>query len=101
MKTLRLFVSSPGDVVEERVITKRVIERLDGVIGSAIQLEPVFWEHEPLRASASFQEQLPLPSDCDVVLVILWSRLGSRSAAVWASRSPSRDKNWRDKNWRE
>jgi acetyl-CoA C-acetyltransferase len=23
------------------------------------------------------------------------------SAAVWASRSPSRDKNWRDKNWRE
>lgn len=81
MKKLRIFVSSPGDVVEERVVTRRVLERVSAVYGDRIEIEPVFWEHEPLRASGSFQEQIPQPADCDVVLMILWSRLGTRLPA--------------------
>jgi tetratricopeptide (TPR) repeat protein len=77
LKTLRIFISSPGDVAEERLIARRVIGRLDAQIGDAVRLQPVFWEHEPLLATASFQEQLVLPSQTDIVVVILFARLGT------------------------
>jgi hypothetical protein len=31
-------------------------------------IEPIFWEHEPLRATAGFQEQIPRPADADIVV---------------------------------
>jgi tetratricopeptide (TPR) repeat protein len=77
LKTLRIFVSSPGDVAEERLIARRVIGRLEAQYGDAIHLEPMFWEHEPLLATASFQEQMPRTSDSDIAIVILWSRIGT------------------------
>ena len=77
LKSLRVFVSSPGDVAEERLIARRVIGRLEAQFGDALQLEPLFWEHEPLLATASFQEQVPRPSEADIAIVILWSRIGT------------------------
>ena len=77
LRTLRIFISSPGDVAEERLIARRVIRRLDAQVGDWVTLEPIFWEHEPLVATASFQEQLLLPRDTDIVIAILWSRLGT------------------------
>ena len=77
-RTMRIFISSPGDVGEERVIAGRVIERLEGEFGQWFDLDPVLWEHEPLRATGHFQEQIVLPSKTDVVVCILWSRLGTR-----------------------
>jgi hypothetical protein len=47
-QTLRIFVSSPGDVTEERVLAARVIQRLQDVFAAHVVLEPIFWEHEPL-----------------------------------------------------
>lgn len=78
MVTLRIFVSSPGDVGEERRLTARVIERLSFEWQGRVLLEPYFWEHEPLRATAHFQAQIPRPAESDVVLCVLWSRLGTR-----------------------
>lgn len=78
MHTFRIFVSSPGDVAEERLIARRVIERLRGEFAGTVSVEPIFWEHEPLAASASFQDQLPHPADAHAVVCILWSRLGTR-----------------------
>jgi len=77
-KLLRIFVSSPGDVGEERVMAERVIERLTGEFGRSVTLEPYLWEHEPVRATATFQEQIVAPSLCDIVVTVLWSRLGTR-----------------------
>jgi tetratricopeptide (TPR) repeat protein len=77
LKTHRIFLSSPGDVAQERLIARRVIGRLDAQFGEALQLECIFWEHQPLVATAGFQEQLIRPSETDVVIVILWSRLGT------------------------
>ena len=77
LKSLRIFVSSPGDVTEERLIARRVIGRLEAQFGDALKLEPLFWEHEPLLATASFQEQVPRTSEADVAIVILWSRIGT------------------------
>lgn len=90
MKLLRFFISSPGDVVEERAIASRVIERLQSEYIGKIVLEPVLWEHEPLLATSTFQQQIVKPSDTDVVIAILWSRLGTRLPAQFKRADGSR-----------
>ena len=77
-ETYRIFISSPGDVGEERVIAGRVVDRLAGEFSRFFELEAILWEHEPLRATGHFQEQITRPSDADLVVCILWSRLGTR-----------------------
>lgn len=59
-------------------MAERVITRVQAEFGARVTLEPIFWEHEPLRATASFQEQIPRPAQTDIALFILWSRLGTR-----------------------
>lgn len=81
MDTFRIFLSSPGDVAEERLIARRVIDRLRGEFAGRVEIDPIFWEHEPLVASASFQDQLPHPADAEAAICILWSRLGTRLPA--------------------
>lgn len=81
MDTFRIFLSSPGDVAEERLIARRVIDRLRSEFAGRIEIDPIFWEHEPLVASASFQDQLPHPADADAAICVLWSRLGTRLPA--------------------
>jgi hypothetical protein len=80
-RRLRIFISSPGDVGQERLLATRVIERLQGEFTGYLELEPILWEHEPLRASDHFQAQILPPSECDIVVCILWSRLGTRLPA--------------------
>ena len=76
--TLRIFVSSPGDVARERALAERVIEGLQTEFAGRARLEAFLWEHEPLLATKGFQEQILRPSECDIAVFILWSRLGTR-----------------------
>ena len=76
--SLSIFVSSPGDVAQERALTEGVLRRLQGEFAARVELRPVFWEHEPLLATDSFQDQIVRPSETDIVVCILWSRLGTR-----------------------
>ena len=62
----------------ERVIAGKVIDRLQGEFLTRVELEPYFWEHEPMRATTDYQGNIPSPSEFDIVVCILWSRLGSR-----------------------
>ncbi len=75
---IRIFISSPGDVVQEREIADDVITRLAGEFAGSAALEAVLWEHEPMRATDHFQQQIIAPSETDIVVCILWSRLGTR-----------------------
>ena len=77
-QNIKIFISSPGDVGQERLIATRVVERLQGEFAAYADLQPILWEHEPLRATAHFQEQILPPSQTDIVVCILWSRLGTR-----------------------
>ena len=54
-----------------------MIERLRGKFGSHFELESVHWEEQPFRATGSFQAQILPPSNADIVVCILWSRLGT------------------------
>ncbi len=78
VRKLTFFISSPGDVYEERTLAQRVMDRLQSEFAGRAVLEPVFWEHEPLLATDTFQTQISKPSDADVMVAILWSRLGTR-----------------------
>ncbi|KAA6186648.1 AAA family ATPase [Thiohalocapsa marina] len=74
---VRIFVSSPADVEHERATVKAVVERLAQEYIPYFTLQTVLWEEEALTADRTFQAGLTHPSDCDIVLVILWTRLGS------------------------
>jgi hypothetical protein len=73
---LNVFISSPSDVLPERKSAERVVERLAREFASDIAIAPILWEREPLRASEHFQKGLIAPSETDIVVVVLWSRLG-------------------------
>ena len=90
MRKLQFFISSPGDVCEERALASRVIERLQSEYMGRAALETVLWEHEPLVATSTFQVQLVKPSETDVVISILWSRLGTRLPAQFTRADGSR-----------
>jgi CheY-like chemotaxis protein len=76
-RQLRIFISSPGDVIPERRLVKQLIQQLDEEYGHDVQLVPILWEEEPLVASETFQAQIIEPHDTDIYLAILWSRIGS------------------------
>ncbi len=75
---IRVFISSPGNVAEERVLANKIVRRLADEYADRAWVEPVFWEHEPLLATDTFQSQIPAPASCQIVVCILWSRLGTR-----------------------
>jgi tetratricopeptide (TPR) repeat protein len=77
MKSVRVFVSSPADVEHERLRVERVVERLNGQYAGVVRLIPIRWEQKFYEARASFQAQIPEAASCDLVIGILWSRLGS------------------------
>ena len=76
VKVLRVFISSPSDVRPERLIAERVVRRLGREFAYHLRVEPVMWERQPLVASHHFQEKITPPRDTDIVVVIIWSRLG-------------------------
>jgi DNA-binding response OmpR family regulator len=76
-RQLRIFISSPGDVIPERRVLKQTIQQLDASYGNEVQLVPILWEEEPLVASETFQTQIIEPHEADIYLAVLWSRIGS------------------------
>jgi tetratricopeptide (TPR) repeat protein len=76
-RPFRIFISSPSDVRPERLIAQRVVDRLAREFAYHFTLEAVMWEREPLVATEHFQTMITRPSATDVVVVVLWSRLGT------------------------
>lgn len=56
-RVVRIFISSQGDVVEERNQARRVIESVQKRYQD-VTLESVLWEDLALPATASFQETI-------------------------------------------
>ena len=109
MKTIRVFVSSTGDVQKERHVAERVMRSIaaefnlpvsasysifqrlaeedDGPENGAPKTEPdnhgplvlcpYFLEHQRLQLDAGYQGAIPNTAEFDLVICILWSRLGT------------------------
>ncbi|MDL2336609.1 MAG: hypothetical protein QFE16_02085 [Pseudomonadota bacterium] len=87
MLTIRVFLSSPGDVAEERRLAVDTMRALEDspLLRDRVNLQVVAWDDPaagaPLDAretpQASVNRWAGRPADCDLTLVILWSRLGT------------------------
>jgi energy-coupling factor transporter ATP-binding protein EcfA2 len=83
----RVFLSSPSDVNDERRAVLEVLERLPNrpAFREKVGFRVVAWDKPgadtPMLATMSPQAAidagLPRPSECDIVVCILWSRLGT------------------------
>jgi hypothetical protein len=84
---LRVFISSPGDVPDERTIVQEEIEKLEKSpwLPRHVAIKAVAWDRPgvgvPLPATvtpqAAINAGMPQPSECDLVIVIFATRLGS------------------------
>lgn len=87
MLTIRVFLSSPGDVAEERRIAVETLRTLEDspLLRERVNLLVVAWDGPvaaaPLDAretpQASVNRWAGRPADCDLTIVILWGRLGT------------------------
>ena len=77
VKKIRVFISSPGDVAEERRRAALVLGRLKRDFARFFDIAPELWEYEPMLAAGSFQDVIIEPAATDIVVLILWSRLGT------------------------
>jgi len=83
--TFRIFLSSPGDVPQERDDAQAVVNDINAsreFEDMFVKIELYRWEgHVPPSARQSAQETVNkysvLPSECDLVVVIFWTRLGT------------------------
>ena len=76
-RRIRIFVSSPIDVAEEREKARDVIENLARLHQDQLEIESYLYEDKGLPATAPPQDSVENPADCDVVVVILWTRMGT------------------------
>src|SRR5271154_3588101 len=83
---IRIFLASPGDVTYERKLVRRTVERLrrDPFVKDRIDVE-LFGCDERYGGVPYYAEKIPQgsigsvirPSDCDIVVGILWSKMGT------------------------
>ena len=88
VQTFKLFVSSPGDAMVERLRVENVVSRLNGEFAGMAQLEALRWETEFYQAYSTFQTQIPHSTDCDLVIGILRWRLGTELPPDFPEKLP-------------
>jgi hypothetical protein len=89
MKTIRIFIGSPGDVHEEREKARRVVSTLQRELEDRMLLQLVAWEDLALSAADSFQvgiEKLLAQDPIDISIFVFWWRLGSPLSEVITRR---------------
>ena len=87
MHHLHIFLSSPGDVSRERQLAREVIDRIqsESAYKDRLKLEVVAWDKAgagtPMPAhmepQVAINQGLKKPSECDIVIVIFWARMGT------------------------
>jgi tetratricopeptide (TPR) repeat protein len=85
---LHVFLASPGDVGGEREFVRNYLETVlpkDPFLPQPVYFDVVSWDHPaasvPMPAHLTPQQAVirfkRKPADCDIVIVILWGRLGT------------------------
>ena len=87
LRAFRIFLASPGDVAHERMIVREVLDqlRMERRFRDRLALQLIAWDQPgaavAMPAGITPQEAiargLPLPADCDLTVVVFWSRMGT------------------------
>src|ERR1700682_3296025 len=131
MRRIDIFVSSPEDVRKERTLVERAIRSIAAEFDVPITVSysnwrktvrtedkisiqskngseegrswlcPCFWEYQDSNLDKAYREQIPNTGSYDLVISILWSRLGTRisSAFVMPDGSQPRTANEYEVAW--
>src|SRR3982074_112445 len=113
MRRVDILVSSSEDVQNERGVAERSIRSVAAELGVPVSVSysnwlrrrkqedaiaeqaangnregtlligPYFWEHQDSKAEPEYCEHMRNPGQYDLVINILWSRLGTRSAPMF------------------
>src|SRR3984885_11845036 len=122
MRRIDIFVSSPEDVQKERSLVERTIRAVAGQFGVPITVTysnwlrqpnpldgvarhgangseegrtwlcPCFWEYRDSELDQDYREQIPNTGSYDLVISILWSRLGTRVSPAFVLPDGSQPK---------
>ena len=84
---LKLFVSSPGDLLPEREAVQRVVARINGDYLGVVHFEVIRWEEKSYSARAGFQSQIVEASSCELVIAMLYQRMGTPLPVEVAQRA--------------
>ena len=88
LRVVKLFVASPGDVMQERKRLDAIVAKLNTAFAAAARFDCIRWERSFYKANLNFQEQIPEPAGCDIVIVIFGDRLGSELPEDFSKRLP-------------
>jgi hypothetical protein len=122
MRRIDIFVSSPEDVQKERSLVERTIRAVAAEFGVPITVTysnwlrhhqpsdkiaaqsangsedgrtwlcPCFWEYKDSELDQEYREQIPNTGSYDLVISILWSRLGTRLSPAFIMPDGSQPK---------
>ena len=73
-------------MMTERRRVENVVSWVNGDFMGLARLETIRWESEHYQAYATFQAQIPLSIDCDIVVSILKWRLGTELPPDFTAR---------------
>ncbi|MEM9628278.1 MAG: DUF4062 domain-containing protein [Pseudomonadota bacterium] len=100
VEQFRIFLSSPGDVQAERDIARKLIKDVlpySPFIRGRATFDVVSWDDPHaapgldahLTPQEAINRQLPKPSECDIVIVILWGRMGTPLPSTYTKEDGS------------
>lgn len=101
-QTIRVFISSPGDVQDERERARNVVHQLRRRYAGRLDLKALLWEDLPLQADMSFQQGIDVvlsQTGVDLAIFILWSRLGSPTGPLMVGDEGKPYRSGTEREW--
>jgi eukaryotic-like serine/threonine-protein kinase len=77
VRVVKVFVSSPADVLPERGRVQAVTAKLNREYEGLVHFDTILWEEHFYKADHSFQAQIPESVACDIVVSVFWTRVGT------------------------
>ena len=96
--SVRIFLSSPGDVVADRAQAREVLlgAARGAFVRGRVLIDVVSWDDPQASAQMDFRltpqqavnRSLPIPAECDLTVVLLWGRMGTPLTETKAEGTP-------------
>jgi hypothetical protein len=93
---IRIFVAAPGDMEEEVALLCREVNAYREQFADVAEIQLVAWSvqgdgiplESPLNPQQAIAKRLPMPSACDIVLVLFGNRMGTRGSGQVSPVTP-------------
>jgi hypothetical protein len=82
VKSIRIFIASPSDLMEERVTLQSLIDEINKslMLRFGLLFEPIVWERDVIPGAGNDSQDVinhQIPTDYEILIAMFWSRIGS------------------------